>query len=126
MELAFAVDMDVDIPPTYNRKRGYDDLKGDELSTALPPPKVQIAEKESLSTKQDLERYFGKPMDEEANEFIDAVKQDMTVVPTLVEDVVMDVVDEALDKPDEFLEPEKFMAKILRKRHHTELYEGHD
>lgn len=108
-------------PPNPSVKRKY--RKGEYEDIPDTPVKVaKTSGHSSLSTKQDLERYFGKPLDEEANSFIDAAKRDVTIIPDYVEEASMDVVDEAMDHPGDFLEPEKILAKLIRKRKHPQVY----
>lgn len=104
---------------TQKRKHSVMINELDSLSRTEKPAKAV----KTLSTKQDLERFFGKPLDEEANQFIDAGKQDLTVIPTIIEDAVMDMAHEIIDRPDDVVNTNHLLAKILRKRHHDEIYE---
>lgn len=104
-----------------SHKRKFDATLNSISEYKPPVPKISKGEK-TLSTKQDLERYFGRPLDEEANQLIDAGKQDLTIIPTVIEDAVMGLADEIIDRPGEFLDPNKWFAKMLRKRKNDEVY----
>lgn len=100
----------------------------------LFPNKAQTIEEEivvrpaikTLSTRGDLERYFGKPLEDEVYDVVDAAKRDITVLPDLVEDATIAMIDEAMNDPDAILNPNQFLAKMIRKRKHSMLDDQSD